>query len=184
MSLPFNLRDDPCSSARSTAQCPSAEFFSVRRLLWPVFSRWSAVAASFSKLFAYICVAALHSPTSCFRIPLPAQASRQCASRALRTDNDPSSLAAHRWFLPFCLPYSVTMHAEVFDVWLSVVLHHYRCDVVELEAFFPALPGTHEHGIVPSSRIAYRTWNEASLLLVLFHVHLHVVLLARFVLLR
>ena len=57
---------------------------------------------------------------------------------------------------------------------LFVVLHHNRRDVVELEAFFPALPVTHEPGLMPSSRIAYRTWNEAQLLLALVSVHLHV----------
>ena len=39
---------------------------------------------------------------------------------------------------------------------LSVVFQHYRCDVVELEAFFPALSVAHGPGLMPSSPIAYR----------------------------
>ena len=85
---------------------------------------------------------------------------------ALFTDHDPPSLATHSWFFPVCLPQIVAAFAEVFD--------HYRHDVVEL-AFLPALSVTRGPGLVPSSRIAHRTWNDAQLLLVLVSVHIHVV---------
>ena len=53
-----------------------------------------------------------------------------------------------------------------------------------LEPFSPALPATHELWFAPFSRNAHRTGNEAQLLLGLVHIHVHVVLLARLVLLR
>ena len=62
---------------------------------------------------------------------------------------------------------------------LSIVFHHCRHYVVELETFLPAIPVTHELGLVPSSRMACRTWNEAHLLVAFVSVPLRVVQLAR-----
>ena len=90
------------------------------------------------------------------------QAGRQSAS-ALFTDHGLPSLVSYVW----------SVLTEVDRVRSSVVFHQSGCDVKELEAFFPALPVAHEFGLMPPSRIAYRTWNKAQLRLALACVHLH-----------
>ena len=76
-------------------------------------------------------------------------------------------------------------HAEVDRVRLSVVFHHYRHDVVEVETFLPPLPVALELGLRANQpnraphlqRSSTPPWSR-------LHAHVHIVLLARLTLPR
>ena len=120
-----------------------------------LFPKCNAVAAQFSKLFLPTTFLLRSVPTSCSRTPLLPSKLKCCLGTSFHRPGAPS-LATHSWFVPFCMPQVVVFHAEVFGVWLSVVLHQYRCDVAEPEASFPALPVAHTLKLTTSSRIALR----------------------------
>ena len=73
---------------------------------------------------------------------------------------------------------------KVYCVQLAVCLQPTLMQCRSTGTPFSAPPVTRELGLVPTSRTADRTGNEAELIRVLVHVHVHVVQLSRLILLR
>ena len=182
----FHRLSDHCACQKHTVtfyqQC---QFFSVRRLLrqdFPQLQRCYRPTQQVLRIHLFLAASRSHI---LFPNPLAfKQAKRLPRELCSPTMQDPPSLATHLWCFTLSLLLAVAIHAETHCVRLSVVLHRYRCDVVELEASLPALPVANEPGFVPFSRITYRVLDEAHLLLSLVSIHFRLAVLARFVLLR
>ena len=160
-----------CTLQTHTFACaPQLTLLFVRRPPGQLVSSCFTVAAStISLLPASFCLRDV--PTSCPRTLVPPLTNRQLASSSFHRSQPSIWLG---------LPQVVAVSTEVDRVRLVIVFDQNGCNVIELEGVFLALLVAPESGLMPSSRVAHRTWNNAQLLGALVSVHFQNVQLARF----